>query len=82
MEKTITKIYCDVCQQETNNKKIDIQVIFLTEQDEGRCVKPYLCNEKLNLCDNCMNTILDGQYIFAEGAMGCNRYWFEERAQL
>ena len=60
-------------------KKIDIQVIFTTEQNEGRCCKPHLCNEKLNLCNKCLNNVLDnGNYIYANGAMGCNTYFFRK----
>lgn len=78
MKQIITKIYCDICKEETNNEEIDIQVIFTTEQNEGKSCSPYLCNEKLNICDKCMNRILvGGNYIFASGAMGCNTYKFK-----
>lgn len=78
MKKIITKIFCDVCGKENENEDIDIQVIFTTEQNEGRSCNPYLCKETLNLCDSCMNNILyKGKYIFADGAMGCNTYKFE-----
>lgn len=79
MEIIKTKTICDVCGAETGNKKIDIQVIFTTEQNEGRCCKPHLCNEKLNLCNKCLNNVLDkGNYIYANGAMGCNTYFFRK----
>lgn len=80
MKKIITKYYCDVCKKETNNEEIDIQVIFTTEQNEGRSCYPHLCNEKLNICDDCMEKILfDGNYIFASGGMGINTYVFKDR---
>lgn len=79
MEIIKTKTICDVCGAETGNKKIDIQVIFTTEQNEGRSCKPHLCNEKLNLCNKCLNNVLDnGNYIYANGAMGCNTYFFRK----
>lgn len=79
MEIIKTKTICDVCYAETGNKKIDIQVIFTTEQNEGRCCKPHLCNEKLNLCNKCLNNVLDnGNYIYANGAMGYNTYFFRK----
>lgn len=75
----IIKTICDVCDEETSNEKIDIQVIFTTEQNEGRCCKPYLCNEKLNLCNKCLNNVFyNGNYIYANGAMGCNIYFFRK----
>lgn len=75
----IIKTICDVCGEETRNKKIDIQVIFTTEQNEGRYHKPYLCNKKLNLCNKCFNNVLyNGNYICANGAMGCNTYFFKK----
>ena len=78
MKQIITKIYCDVCKKETKNEEIDIQVIFTTEQNEGKKCPPYLCNEKLNLCDDCIEKILNGNYIFASGGMGCNTYSFKK----
>lgn len=75
----IIKTICDVCGEETSNEKIDIQVIFTTEQNEGRCCKPHLCNEKLNLCNKCLNNVLyNGNYICAKGAMGANTYFFRK----
>lgn len=74
-----TKTICDVCGEETSNEEINIQVIFTTEQNEGRCCKPYLCNEKLNLCNKCLNNVLcNGNYIYANGAMGYNTYFFRK----
>lgn len=82
MKKTITKLYCDVCREETTNEEINIQVIFTTEQNEGRCCKHHLCNEKLNLCDKCLNNVLyNGNYIYAKGAMGYNTYFFKKIEQ-
>lgn len=79
MKQIVTKIYCDVCKEETNNEEIDIQVIFTTEQNEGKPIPPHLCSEKLNICDRCMDRILiDGKYIYASGAMGSNIYEFRD----
>ena len=78
MKKIITKYYCDVCHTETDNYEEKIQVIFETEQNEGKKCKPYLEENKLNLCDKCKNKILyGGKYIFAFGAMGSNKYFFK-----
>lgn len=79
----ITKTICDICEEETKNEEINIQVIFTTEQNEGRCCKPHLCNEKLNLCDKCLNNVLyHGNYIYGNGAMGHNNYFFKNRSDI
>ena len=57
MEIIKTKTICDVCGAETSNEKIDIQVIFTTEQNEGLCCKPYLCNEKAVISNDCANLL-------------------------
>ena len=74
-----TKIYCDMkdCKQKATNEQYKIQVIFTTEQTEGRSTEPHLCNENLDLCDDCLNHVLKGNYIFGAGAQGYNKYWFK-----
>jgi hypothetical protein len=78
MKTTVVK--CDVCETENDVNEIDIQVLFTTEQTEGRGIKPYnLCNEKLDLCETCRLHILKGNYIYAEGAQGYNKYFFRNK---
>lgn len=80
MQKTIRT--CDIkgCGQqihedETNNIQQPMQVIFETEQEEGRTCQEYLSMEKLDICASCMRGIIDdGRYIKATGAMGYNEY--------
>lgn len=80
MKKVTTVIHCDVCNSTKNVKEdIGIQVIFTTEQTEGRSVKPYLTPDlhKLDLCEDCLDTIIeDGKYLYGRGAMGYNKYEF------
>lgn len=79
----LTKTICDVCNLKTSNEAVNIQVIFTTEQNEGKPCAPYLQSEKLDLCNNCLNKVLhDGYYIFAEGAMGSNKYFFKNRKYI
>lgn len=61
------------------NLNIAIQVIFTTEQTEGRGCEPYLSDEKLDICKSCLNKVLKGNYIFAYGAMGYNTYVLNEK---
>jgi len=79
--KTI-QLSCDTCKDIANFEAVEIQVIFMTEQNEGRATKPYLCIQKLDLCGYCQDKILKGNYVFSEGAMGYNRYFFKKDKQL
>jgi len=75
---------CDIkgCKGIVGNHKehpgvqVPMQVIFTTEQNEGRSTKPYFETIKLDLCDKCFSNTLNGNYIFASGAMGHNEYYF------
>jgi len=81
-EKVITT--CDVkgCGA-TKTKKKNIQVVFLTEQTEGRSVSPYLCMCNIDICDDCENRITnERRYLTAVGAMGYNEYYFQAINQL
>lgn len=81
MKKITIEYYCDICNQKTNNEEQKTPVIFLTEQNEGRSCYPYLVQDNIVLCDKCMDKMLNqGIFIFAEGAMGSNKYFFKERS--
>ena len=62
-----------------DSKHVDksIQVIFHTEQTEGRSSSPYLSSENLDICEDHMDKVLEGNYIHASGAQGNNRYYFK-----
>jgi hypothetical protein len=68
---------CDICSTTATNVNLDIQVIFETEQQEGRSTKSYFRDEILDLCNECKEKNLRGNYIFASGAMGYNKYYFK-----
>jgi hypothetical protein len=75
----LVKYYCDVCRRkETNGSKEKIQVIFTTEQTESRSCVSYLYMATLDICQDCMYKILQGNYLYAQGAMGDNTYYFPE----
>lgn len=76
MRKTI--ITCDIkgCTEKAFADPFSIQVIFHTEQTEGRGTNSYLFTEKIDLCTKCHKKILDGNYVHAHGAMGHNEYYF------
>lgn len=68
---------CNLCgKDEVDKKEQTIQVIFTTEQNEGRATDPYLAMEILDFCDLCWRDVLEGKAVFAKGAMGNNRYHF------
>ena len=77
MKKIIEKVYCDICNEKATAHKV-LQVIFTTEQTEGRPCKPYLnFPNELDLCDDCLGKIMEGNYVFASGAQGYNDYYFK-----
>jgi hypothetical protein len=70
------KWLCDIngCHNEATIKNASMQVIFTTEQTEGRSSKRYFSNQTLDLCQSCLDKALKGQYIMADGAQGFNNY--------
>jgi len=82
MKKTTTRYYCDICDKDVDTQHTldrEIQAVFHTEQNEGRTTKPYLSMVKIDICENCLGAILkDGKVLNASGAMGYNKYWFNE----
>lgn len=79
MRKTIEVVTCDIkdCGLSTNILNENIQVIFTTEQTEGRSIPHYLSMHKIDLCSDCKKHLLSGHPIFGQGAMGYNTYWFK-----
>jgi hypothetical protein len=67
---------CDVCKTECKVQNQQLQVIFTTEQTEGRSIKPYLCMSKLDICNDCLDKVISGKAIFAHGAQGYNTFYF------
>ena len=77
--KVITTYICDVCSLESEKNCMNkMQVIFFTEQTEGRATKPYISNVDICVCIDCMAIVLKGNYIKAHGAMGYNKYDLED----
>lgn len=77
---TITKITttCDIqgCGSQEAVCRTSLQVIFHTEQTEGRGVKPYLSLQSLDVCEKCMEKVLKGNYVHGSGAQGVNDFYF------
>ena len=74
-----TTVSCDVCGDTKHTKtEICLDVIFTTEQTEGRGSAPYLSNQKMDICPTCLSRILEGNYLFAHGAQGHNTYYFKD----
>ncbi len=79
MKKHLT--YCDICEKEADimNPDYKLQVIFTTEQTEGRAVPhPYLQIAIMDICSRCLNRVLQGEAIWAHGAQGYNTYYFKD----
>lgn len=78
MKEVIENVYCDICHKKATTHKT-LQVIFTTEQTEGRPCKPYLSfPEELDLCNGCLGKIMNGNYVIASGAQGYNNYYFKK----
>jgi hypothetical protein len=71
---TITKCTCDLCQEPAKFLQQPVPVAFLTEQTEGRPCKPYLTTTAIDLCDGCLQRIVDSYPLTAYGAQGYNTY--------
>lgn len=79
---------CDInkCQKnievDDGKKEVKMQVIFSTDQTEGRSVPFYFDFVVIDLCGECYKKALEGNYIFAIGAMGFNEYGFKNQSML
>lgn len=71
---TITTHRCDVCPRPADKLQQKVQVVFTTEQTEGRPITPHLEIVTLDLCDACLGRIVGGNPIRAHGAQGSNTY--------
>ncbi len=79
MKQTTEEYFCDIldCGNKAYKKNVEISVIFTTEQTEGKWCIPYLETETLDLCKEHYNTVTsEGKMIYANGAQGCNHYYF------
>ena len=93
MKNTLVEIRCDICKSQIQVKKekigaelietvsgeldANLQVIFLTDQNDGSSCNPYLTKAKIDICDGCLGCILKGSPLYGDGAMGNNRYYFK-----
>ena len=63
---------CDVCGKEVEHAvHVTAPVLWKTEQNEGRPCKPYVACERLDLCEECLHSVLA---IEASGCMGHNEF--------
>lgn len=67
---------CDICGAGfSEQRSVDVPVLWVTEQDEGRSCDPYYGVETLDLCEACADRV---HVVEARGAMGCNTYRFRD----
>lgn len=74
---TQTKYFCDIygCKNECHKDRVEMQVIFTTEQTEGRSSDRYFTKENIHICnDHKIQLLKEGKYILADGAQGYNNY--------
>ncbi len=68
---------CDICGREFDvRREVNVLVMWLTEQDSGERVEPYVGQELMDVCDECIDRVVA---VEAEGAQGVNSYRFRER---
>lgn len=73
---TITKHTCDIagCGKPAVKLQQKLQVVFTTEQTEGRPTTPHLTDVVLDLCESCLQRIVERHPVRAAGAQGHNTY--------
>jgi hypothetical protein len=69
---------CDIkdCKNKAVKIGLTLDVIFHTEQTEGRGTAPHISRVTIDLCQQCYDNVVKGNYIHGAGAMGYNKYWF------
>lgn len=70
-KRTVEVCTCDICKKETEVKTFTIPVRWLTEQNEGRSIKPFITPETVDICIECLEKITK---VNATGAQGFNNY--------
>ena len=76
MKKTIEQYFCDVCGKQAEVQKVNYPVIFHTEQDEGRPVKPYISQKMIDMGQDCLHKTL---VLHGDGAKGNNHYFIRDK---
>ena len=71
MKKIIEQYFCDLCGKQAEVEVLNYPVIFHTEQTEGRSTEPYIRNERIEACQECIKKVL---VLHGYGAQGLNRY--------
>lgn len=78
MKKTTEIIYCDLCTRNSETvkgiKPMRLQIVFTTEQTEGRSTTPYLTSENLDVCPSCYDDIITYSPVYGSGAQGYNKF--------
>lgn len=50
---------CDICGREVEHaESVTVPVLWKTEQNEGRPCEPYIACERLDLCEECLHSVL------------------------
>lgn len=57
-------------------KPQNITVVFTTDQNDGSGCKPYLSNENIDLCPDCIEKLVNSYPVIGYGAQGYNTFKF------
>lgn len=72
-----TTTNCDICAAaiiRPEKEPAKIQVVFNTEQTEGKYTTPHLYLQNMDICPECLQRLINEHPLIASGAQGYNRY--------
>jgi len=72
---------CDICSRLEAIPE-NIQVVFKTDQTEGRACSPYLDIVWMDICHTCINKIIEWNTLYGVWAMGYNNYSFNKKENI
>ena len=78
MKKQTFSYFCDICKKQVEESElltVKYPVVFVTEQNEGHIVEPYISQEEIDMCPDCTYSVLK---LGATGCMGFNKYYIKE----
>lgn len=71
-------IICDICKKEAQHSHKKLPVIFTADQDDGKSsCAPYFDYYDVDLCEEHNAYMMAGHYLFSNGVMGHNDYFFK-----
>lgn len=74
------KILCDICKKEAYRSYKKLPIIFTADQEDGKSgCEPYFDYCDVDLCKEHSTYLMEGHYLFSNGVMGYNDYFFNSQ---